>query len=738
VTSIGTQYACLPSKFQPKHAAHTFFQRRPTRQWTSVAAATKVATDSPLLTRPELPSFRVGRIPAKKTDLLLFTHAFDAAQQKEIVDKSKAKKGASVDRLYYRNRRLAFSSHKKVIAVGRRKTKETGVGSAFLEKRSTLKSRPTMIGGNGDGGLLLPVTPNNKDQRAQQHSSPDDHEIEALRQRGLAKLLNKHFTETTKKLAAEKAAADAALRDLEARKKMAAASVPSNGGTGGAGEGLEAGGISGINDPAGGEPLDSLYASVHQWRNECRRKERETLLLYQRYVNKFGASGQIKLPPSSPSGKEGAAAPTSPDGTARPGVPPPAESPHRGRNNDSPPSVLVPTSRVPQSRQQQKQQKQKHELQHFDSADETVPSPGDKELRNYYRRQLEQQNQHRGGTKKIFDDEPIDVTRPNAYFDPFSMPTLLGGHTGGDDDDADDDEEDNDDDIDDISMISGLTSVNSAMTRQILHDCEHTVVTFLQEEKKAIRRLMDRETTTTTTTMGEADTDGCSQSHKTTPSALGSIQSHAAQEAENMAKKMQEILSDFTKKEQKDKSLASTKEGRPYETSNPDESWAVYYDESYQREYYHEANTNKTQWEPPEQDGTNSSSSTSTGGEGGGAAAGDSSRGVLDISSNNKNSIYHKSASPVLESIDVMPEVQERVSRIAVYRRKRRRLRKRRLLGAVLAVLFMAAFGLYRLLSAHPEMAQGWKQRFFGTLDSLLATDLAGTKTKVSVCDGCL
>jgi hypothetical protein len=49
-------------------------------------------------------------------------------------------------------------------------------------------------------------------------SDVHDAELEALRQRGLAKLLNKHFTDTTAKLMVEKAAANAALRDLEARK----------------------------------------------------------------------------------------------------------------------------------------------------------------------------------------------------------------------------------------------------------------------------------------------------------------------------------------------------------------------------------------------------------------------------------------------------------------------------------------------------------------------------------------
>jgi len=79
-------------------------------------------------------------------------------------------------------------------------------------------------------------------------------ELEALRQRGLATLLNKHFTETTEKLAAEKAAADAALRDLERRKAMTSEFQPSGDGE-----------LS---------PFDNLYLSCQQWRQECRKKVR--------------------------------------------------------------------------------------------------------------------------------------------------------------------------------------------------------------------------------------------------------------------------------------------------------------------------------------------------------------------------------------------------------------------------------------------------------------------------------
>ena len=100
-------------------------------------------------------------------------------------------------------------------------------------------------------------------------------ELDQLRQRGLAKLLNKHFTSVTQSLAEERAAADAALRDLEARK------------------------AAGLKDWGEGGELsmwDNMYVELQQKKAECKRKERETLLLYQRYVDRFGGTGAVAVP----------------------------------------------------------------------------------------------------------------------------------------------------------------------------------------------------------------------------------------------------------------------------------------------------------------------------------------------------------------------------------------------------------------------------------------------------------
>jgi hypothetical protein len=117
---------------------------------------------------------------------------------------------------------------------------------------------------------LPPISSKAKDYSQRPDEVVD--ELDDLRTRGIAKVLNKHFTQTTKQLAMEKAQADSALADLERRRAQTKTFVPSKGGD--------------LN------PYDQLYVQLQQKRAECRRKEKETLMLYQRYVMKYGKSAK--------------------------------------------------------------------------------------------------------------------------------------------------------------------------------------------------------------------------------------------------------------------------------------------------------------------------------------------------------------------------------------------------------------------------------------------------------------
>jgi len=510
-----------------------------------------------------------------------------------------------------------------------------------------------------------------KMQQQPRHPSGVKAELEALRQRGLATLLNKHFTETTKKLAAEKAAADAALRDLERRKA----------------------GTSDFKASGDGElsPLDSLYLSVNQWRNECRKKERETLLLYQRYVDKFGSTGQVQVPmtpqqaggggrpghqhhrgtppnfpPRSPFSTPGARCPSS-NGSSPAGAPPP------------PSSEKVPNMAADiEAALEEYLRKGAISLPSVEvlGKDETFQgafSKEDAEFRNFYRRQLELRGIDAKATR--IDEGDDDVQVSDGGGDAFLRTIGEVVVTSSDEDDDEDEDELADGlgplivhDADDVSVMSCIT-FNSHITRELIDDCERTVVTFLQEEQEAIRKIIDE----------EGDIMSAAES---APSQVGSESMQAAEQAETMVKQMQSILDNFKNSETEacgasttaggssDDTATVAKEARPYETSNPDEKWMVYYDDYYQREYYHELNSNRTQWEPPEADATS----------------------VTSHSSHQQQQL--------LSSADVVPEARaspRRESRISQYRRKqRRRRRKRRILAAaVLGAAMTLGAGLY-------------------------------------------
>jgi hypothetical protein len=504
-----------------------------------------------------------------------------------------------------------------------------------------------------------------------------DAELEALRQRGLAKLLNKHFTDTTAKLMVEKAAADAALRDLEARK--AATSE------------FEACGDGELS------PFDSLFLSVHQWRNDCRRKERETLLLYQRYVHKFGDTGQIKLPSSGsvspPPWKDGDEEALSPAMSARLSAPPPSPTP---------PSLQVPAMKaVIESNLDGYVKSGGTELPSIQTLgkEQTYQGSASKEemeFRNFYRRQLEgkgvdarasptemseRQKTFVGpGAFKTLSDQELQQQQEQADAgagvgtgdnflrtigeDEWKEPEEMMSKKVDDDNDGSvfqwQELDEDDDDMD--TIISGLTSVNSQMTREVMQEAGTRIVNFLKQEEDAIKKIMLEEDNATTA------------SFSTYPSEVGSASLQATNQAEQLAKQMETILVEYkTKTEQP--TASPTKEPRRLETKNPDEDWMVYYDDTYQREYYHELKTNRTQWQSPAEAGSASPQNTM---------------------------LSHEEVKPEY----AMTEGRSS-SRISQYRRKRkaRRRRNRMMALAVLTVTSLAGItGVY--LHKNPQAAE--------------------------------
>jgi len=482
-------------------------------------------------------------------------------------------------------------------------------------------------------------------------------ELEALKQRGLAKILNKHFTETTSRLAQEKAAADAAVADLQARKAHTSEFKETHG---------------------NGElsPLDAMYLRANQWRQECRRKERETLLLYQRYVHKFGDTGAVAIKQQ----QQHSWVPKATPDTAKTAAPPLLKSMPKS-------AVLANATQVPGMAAQIETTLEEYLKQggmakpsvQVLGKDETFQSAAareEAEFRAFYRRQLEEKGVDAKASEKfVTEREPYDYSNKQAYgtshanteVDIFqrqvhgewidsavaSAEANLPCHTILEED------------ADDRSVVSGLTTLHSAMTREVLHDCEQSVADFLKEEQENIRKIMqdDAENETESFTSGTIEVD---------------LANKATEEAESMVKKMEAILNEYQAKHGDDlKSVdggasasgggKKSHEPRHFPTDNPEEHWMVYYDEFYQQEYYHEKNSNRTQWEPP----------------------------AVSVSS-----VSSSGAASVFSHVEVMPDQQQYSggggiyeSRIAMYRRKRRRARRRKLFLAVCSVFVVAMAG---------------------------------------------
>jgi hypothetical protein len=443
-------------------------------------------------------------------------------------------------------------------------------------------------------------------------------ELDELRNRGVAKFMNHHFTESSKKLAQEKAEADAALADLERRRAQTSEFVPTNGGD--------------LN------PFDAMYVELQQKRSDCRRKEKETMLLYQRYKQKFKktkVSTPSKTTPlesqSTPPVKEEETyydeeeeedhqeimqtpqkeapelSPESPDETTPlVAAPPPSTSPSR-RTQDPP---GVPPSPV------------------RDWNDTMVSSP---DVLETFVASPPKISKNSNVSLVIDCDESVSVAavssttvvdvasaaaakengqvlkQESAVLSPsesFSENRPTAEVTA----DIPAPATDEDSDEDERSVISGLTTVNSVVTRKVMEQLESEMEFFIQNETKAIQKLLDAEEENWQQRFGSSSLGPDSDSSVACDHSV-----RASLKAEQMAEEMQKMLDQFGKEELStaSESQSDTKVGpqpspikssmypRKFKSPNPSEEWMVHWDEKFEREYFHETKTNKTQWEAP-------------------------------------------------------------------------------------------------------------------------------------------
>lgn len=460
-----------------------------------------------------------------------------------------------------------------------------------------------------------PLEPVKAKDYSQDRPQEVQNELDDLRNRGIAKVLNRHFTDTTKKLAKEKAAADAALADLERRRANTSEFVPSHGGE--------------LNS------FDSMYVQLQQRRAECRRKERETILLYQRYVYKYGKKTNLSVPNPKfvPKLRQETASPspsTSSNASTPEAPPPPSPSPIESKIralqslDENAVTVLTPEE-FAHNQMMQHLAPEEHKNGTYSSVDSTELSEGDNsvsipvtDVRNMWEKQANEnsfkQPQVAEMTLKTGDMTPPESVEstsspPASPFDALA-PTVDKQEIGSITSDSLrptrevttemlTTDVDDDDDEDDRSVISGLT-MNSQLTRQVMEEIEQEKAHFLKIETEAIRRMLDE----------EDEKSHSSRGMNSGSSLVGDASKLASIRAEAMVREMQQILDEYTKEDQsvsiqteesisESTTTGTAKYPRDYAGGNPGEEWMVYFDESCQREYYFEKKTKRTQWEVP-------------------------------------------------------------------------------------------------------------------------------------------
>ena len=410
-------------------------------------------------------------------------------------------------------------------------------------------------------------------------------ELEELRQRGLAKSWSKHFSQAISKVEADLALASVALQELENRKAKAKEFAPST------------------NEMT---QLDRMYLKVADWKKQCSQKQKETVMLYGRYIAKYGSECPENL----------------------------LVTPKKGKSSLKPLSTPLATANVDEL------------AKAFDMTD--IPS---------FLRPSEASTPAAFDTRQLQEIlEEASLPDPDAPCKTFGIsPKTAVTQEESDDDDS--------------SIISGLTTLNSAVTKEVLHDVENKVLDFIKNETEHIRKLIEEE-------------DATSKACESQASRPHSISNPSINKAENMVLEMKQILDDF-----KASALNTPEEKttiiRRIERGSEGEEWTEHWDDTFQRHFYVEAKSNTTQWNMPPSVTESSSRSASS---------------VCDSASVGTDSGPSMAPTPkVLDYEEFKPEARlgRRSTRIEKYRKNLRRQRRRRIAASIVLLAALGASFMY-------------------------------------------
>jgi len=483
--------------------------------------------------------------------------------------------------------------------------------SNFLVMDSREPHKMSMWG----GGVPPPQPPSVEPPARNKRNKVVDTELEALRQKGLAKLLNRHFTSVTKAISEERAAAEEALRDLETRKANTSEFTISKGGY---------------------SFYDQRVKDLQQKKAGVKRKEKETLLLYQRYVDKFGGTGTVAVPNTSDFKKSDSKTSRRVKKLGKKALKK-ADSKEGGSQKDAStggdkiPSVgstgLIENNqskRVSDEHDSSDTNKRKLEKTASVATSDAPLITKDAIDSGSTLQGLEKQTTlpsqsiatDSGAGQKMLEEECL-LSDSNVNNLAASLPTLEGeteipmiskGETIDQDADllasleqpalkasASEDLSTNfayEESEDEKSVVSGLTTSASLA----LSDAESCLYEFIRTETEAVRQILSEEENSVST--------GIVSHQQSVASSFGNESTIAAKKAELMVQQMQDMMDDYKSTAVKSESILGPEKTdfEPYDlrTGNPNENWTALWCDNHKREYYHEKNSGKTQWEKPQ------------------------------------------------------------------------------------------------------------------------------------------
>jgi len=331
--------------------------------------------------------------------------------------------------------------------------------------------------------------------------------------------LNKHFTAVHDGIVAERAAADDALRELEHRKKSS-------------GGGL----FPFTTNKNSLTAVDRMYLELKRKKEECRRKEKSTVLLYQRYADKFGGA----MPDSFLA--TATATTTNKGKTSSPVVSKKISSDWEERiaqasqpRRMSPPSPLL----KPQNS--------------FTSRGMMSPSPT---------------------VAPSIAETSYSLRTPlseDKTIDSFPIPYIEGGVT---------------EDDSQASNVSGLTS----MPDGYVNEAEAVLLDFIRSETDAIKELVEEEDLVSLSSNSVISEEGI-KAERATQQAEAMVR-----QMQDMVKMATLTIPDEKVDGKKEIKAARTLQNH----GARGEEWKVYWSDEHRREYYHEIHSNIVQWDKPE------------------------------------------------------------------------------------------------------------------------------------------